>query len=90
MTDPRRDPPGRAPRKLASVLLGGVFILGVLFVGFLVYYAVIAPERINNPTEISDPEVPEEGVAVPDGGELTNVPTQAAPDSPARTETPQQ
>ncbi|SDH17102.1 hypothetical protein [Pelagibacterium luteolum] len=62
------------------------FIFGVLFVCFLVFYALQQPERIANPADVFDEDVPQEGVAVPDGGPLTNEPTQAAPDSPARTE----
>jgi hypothetical protein len=42
------------------------------------------PERTNNPAEIGSSEVPSEGVAVPDGGDLTNEPNRATPDSPAR------
>lgn len=58
---------GRGNRRLASILLGITALIGVIFVGFLVYYTFIAPERIAAPTEIADPQTPSEGVGVPDG-----------------------
>lgn len=75
----------RGNRGLAGLFLGLAALIGVVFVGFLVYYTFIAPERVAAPTEISEPETPSEGVGVPDGGELTSTPNQAAPDSPSRT-----
>ncbi|HCO55462.1 hypothetical protein V6617_07060 [Pelagibacterium nitratireducens] len=86
MTDPQRGPVRGAPvRNLAIGILGILAILAVVYVGFLVFFAASEPERADNPAEIGSSEVPSEGVAVPDGGDLTNEPTQAAPDSPART-----
>lgn len=75
----------RGNRGLASLLLGLGALIGVIFVGFLVYYTLIAPERVAGPNESFQPETPSEGVGVPDGGELTSTPNQAAPDSPSRT-----
>ncbi|WMT86372.1 hypothetical protein NO932_15845 [Pelagibacterium sp. 26DY04] len=75
----------RGNRGLAGVILGLAALVGVIFVAFLIYYTFIAPERVAAPTESLDAETPSEGVGVPDGGELTNEPTQAAPDSPSRT-----
>lgn len=66
-------------------LLGAAVIIGVGYFAVVAFLAVDAPERIMDPTQISDENVPSDGVAVPDGGDLTNVPTQAAPDSPSRT-----
>ncbi|AEQ51964.1 hypothetical protein [Pelagibacterium halotolerans] len=86
MTDPQSGPARGAPvRNLAMGVLGILAILALLYVGFLVFFAASEPERATNPAEIGDPAVTSEGVAVPDGGELTNEPTQAAPDSPSRT-----
>ncbi len=76
---------GRNSRRFGVIMMWVIVLIGVIFVGFLVYYTVIAPERIAAPTDVFDPATPSEGVGVPDGGELTNVPTQSAPDSPSRT-----
>lgn len=73
----------RGNRRFAGTALWVVGLIGVVFVGFLIYYTIIAPERVAEPTDALDP-APSEGVGVPDGGDLTNVPTQAAPDSPSR------
>lgn len=75
----------RGNRGFAAIILGIAGLIGVVFVGFLIYYTLIAPERVAAPTDIFDAETPSEGVSVPDGGELTGEPTQAAPDSPSRT-----
>lgn len=75
----------RGNRGFATIILGLVGVVGVVFVAFLIYYAFIAPERVAAPTDVFEAETPSEGVGVPDGGELTNQPTQAAPDSPSRT-----
>lgn len=75
----------RGNRGLAMGVLGVGVLIGIIFVGFLIYYTVLAPERVAAPTDIADPSTTSEGVAVPDGGDLTNTPNQAAPDSPART-----
>lgn len=83
MSSPNQ-PTGRAPRRLLTGALAVLAICGVLFVGFLVFYVAQEPERAANPADVGEPEVPTEGVAVPDGGDLTSVPTQAEPTSPAR------
>lgn len=88
MTDPNVS--RQSNRKLFGFLFIAVLILGVLFVGFLLFYTFAAPERVANPADINAPDVPSEGVGVPDGGETTNLPNQAAPDSPAREMTPGQ
>ncbi len=86
MTDPKNGPARGAPaRNLATGVLGILAVLALLYVGFLVFFTAEEPERTANPADIGDSEVTSEGVAVPDGGELTSEPTQAAPDSPART-----
>lgn len=76
---------GRAHRAVAAIVIGIAVLIGAIFVVFLFFFAVSEPERISNPADIIDGTAPSEGIAVPDGGPLTNVPTQAAPDSPART-----
>lgn len=68
-------------------LLAVASIAGGLLVAYILFslvYTAIAPERIANPADIFDHQSPSEGVGVPDGGEMTNAPNQAAPDSPAR------
>lgn len=86
MTDPQTGRVRGAPvRNLAMGILGILAIVAIGYVAFLVFFAASEPERADNPAEIGASEVPSEGVAVPDGGDLTNEPTQAAPDSPART-----
>ena len=67
---------GRNNRRFGGTMTWIIALIGVVFVGFLVYYTVIAPERIAAPTEVLDPATPSEGVGVPDGGDLTNVPIQ--------------
>jgi len=75
---------GREHRKVAAIVIGILAVLGGLYVIFLLFFAASEPERMADPTGLFDEATPREGVAVPDGGPLTNVPTQAAPNSPAR------
>lgn len=75
----------RGNRGITTIIMGVTALIGVIFVGFLVYYTFIAPERVAAPTEISQPDTASEGVGVPDGGDLTSTPNQAAPNSPSRT-----
>ncbi len=81
---------GVRPRTLSGIAIGVALLIGAIFVVFLIFFALREPERVANPADVGAPEVPEEGVAVPDGGELTSEPNQAAPDSPARAMDPDQ
>jgi len=75
---------GRQHRTIAAIVIGLAAVLGGLYIIFLVFFAASEPERIADPAGVFDESTPREGVGVPDGGPLTNVPTQAAPNSPAR------
>lgn len=79
----QRAPLARQTKFLLTIasIAGGLLVAYILF-SFV--YTALAPERLANPADIFDHQTPSEGVGVPDGGEMTNEPNQAAPDSPAR------
>lgn len=88
MPDPESQSSEEQARRLPArfLLWVSAVVVGLLlvYIAFSIFYTIEEPERMANPAEVFDEQVPSEGVGVPDGGELTNEPTQAAPDSPAR------
>ena len=86
MTDPNEMQSNKSQmRRLVMSVVVILLVVGATYVGFAIFFAADEPARVATPTDIGDPTAPGEGIGVPDGGDLTNVPTQAAPDSPART-----